>query len=138
MAQIDRAKLTSGIVLALTAACSTASLHQSASGGDGGKGHGGSTSSATTSTTSTSTTSTTTTTTSSAIATGTGGLGGAGGAGGMGGMGGMGGSGVDTCNPAPDPSTLWAQQVINYPSFTDGTLCQHVGDVLLVVNTAAA
>ncbi|MFT3775063.1 MAG: hypothetical protein QM820_57680 [Minicystis sp.] len=133
MAQLDRAKLTSGIVLALTAACSTAGVHQSTSGGPGGNGgsvgHGGEGATTTT-------TSSTSVTTSTSIATGTGGFGG--GMGGTGGLGGAGGSPVDTCNPPPDPSTLWAQKALSYPAADDVTLCEHVGKVLLVVNTAAA
>jgi hypothetical protein len=130
MAQLDRARLAGGIVLALTAACSSAGVLQSTTGGDGGKGgtagHGGSTTSSSSSTT----------TSSSVIATSTG-VGGAGG-GGLGGSGGLGGAGaVDPCNPAPAASTLWAQAAVTYPLMENTTLCAYTGEVLLVVNTAA-
>jgi hypothetical protein len=38
---------------------------------------------------------------------------------------------------ACDPSSLWAQGALTYPSYDTVTLCPYVGDVLLVVNTAA-
>lgn len=120
MALLDKAKLTSGIVLALTA-CSTASVHGgSSSGGSGGAvGHGGA-GATTSSTVATSTTGVTT---------------GAGGAN----TGGSGGSApADGCNPPPDAATLWAQKALTYPDYQETTLCAYTGQVLLVVNTAAA
>ncbi|APR84992.1 Hypothetical protein A7982_10341 [Minicystis rosea] len=117
MARFDRVKLSSSVALALTAACSTSGVRPGDDGSGGVAGHAGH-GGATTSTVAT-------TTSSSAIATGTGGLGGAGG--------GM----TSTCDPPPDPSTLWAQKASSYPAAEEITLCPYVGQVLLVVNTAA-
>jgi len=116
MARVDGAKLGSWMALALTAACSSSG--GSATGGQGGAvGHGGqgTTGSATSS--------------SSAVATV--------GSSGFGGFGGAGGAVASSCDPPPDPSTLWAQAALSYPGYADVTLCPYVGDVLLVVNTAA-
>lgn len=118
---MDRAKLTSGIVLALTA-CSTAGVHgggSTSSGSGGAVGLGGASGTTTSSTTASSSTVATGVTT------------------GVGGAGGSGGAAPSTCNPMPDPSTLWAQKAMSYPSYQDTTLCPYVGQVLLIVNTAA-
>lgn len=119
MTRVDGARLGSWIVLALTAACSSSG--GTASGGHGGTvGHGGA---GVTSSTASS---------SSSVATV-----GAGGFGNFGGFGGTGGAVASSCDPPPDPSTVWAQKALSYPGYTDVTLCPYVGDVLLIVNTAA-
>lgn len=128
MARLDRAKLTSGMVLALTACSTTGGGNATTGGGHGASmGHGGTSGTTTsTGTTTSSTVATSTTGVTTGVTTGSSGSGGSGGALPAG------------CNPAPDPSTFWAQAAHSYPTYEDTTLCPYVGQVLLVVNTAAA
>lgn len=106
-------KLSGALILALAAACGSAEKPGTTSSGTTTAGLGGATG---TTTPSSSTTSSTT------LA--------------VGGFGGFGGS-TAACDPAPDPSSLWAQSAVPYTDPNPTTLCAYRGDVLLIVNTAA-
>ena len=124
MARLDATSLGAASVLALTAACSTSTVHQTTSGGQGGSasggapGNGGSTSTTTASSSST------------LVTTGSVGAGG--------GNGGAGGSGAFVCDPPAPADSLYALEGANYPDFQPESMCKYRGDVLLIVNTAAA
>jgi hypothetical protein len=113
MSRLDLTKLGTLALFALGAACSTASVATSGSGGaqaTASSGNGGAT-----------TTSSTTTNT-AAVTTGSVG------AGGSGGM---------ACDPPAQAGTFYAQTAEHYGDVAPKSMCDYRGDVVLIVNTAA-